>query len=538
MTASNEIAKKNRKHNSGGIAPISLHVSNTLCIGIERFHTFFDSAKDKCIVLMTFIYLWLTQQLDGLTSATDIPSLYRVTGSDPCAEHRLRIVKYNNISWVEYAQQYTTSNKVIWQWQPIPTPLCQFFLQCMRNITANTQKSIINQSIKDRLWQFINSKWRTPKHREQYGRIKKDVFFRYFTIMTKNSPYLSTLAKEVLLQHKTLHHHSASAYQRENSNQIRHQIFHEQSNFLKRIIQAANQYRLDLTINNSHFKLSNLFNGDVCLPKYLTTAGEIIVFDRQKSPDNQGYQYVALPTISVGSNRVLPLDDVRAFFIALNDNVKQHIVTKIWTKTQLKAYYNALTYQLAFQFLILTGARPTHAISLETQRTYGGYQSTISDKGRYRTLYLCDHLRCSIEYYLSIQKNLLTRLGCQASSPFLWFLLDEDNQPQTLNARKMRQFMHKHWPYQNNEVKKIVPYCLRHTFAQQALLHTNPRLTTQQIDRLMGHSSFGEHLGSDQCFPISQKIYLQFLNQLSKKLYFNLDHSTLLPFSKIDLLQK
>lgn len=532
------IKKNNRKNNSGGIAPDALHVVNTLRIAITHFNKLFHASKDKEPLLITFIYLWMTQQLDSLTAAVDIPSLSRVTGKEACAEHRLRIININRISWVEYAQCYSTSTGNVWLWQPIPTALHHIFYSYVKTLATIAQKPLLNLTLKEQLWRFINSSWKTPKLCAQFGRLRKDVFFRYFTIMTLQSPYLSTPAKSVLLGDKTLHHHSAIAYQQKNSDQIRYEIFKAHNDYLERIVQAGSRYRINLALDNAHYNLSLLLDTKVTLPAYLTTAGKIIAFDRQKNPNDHGYQYVELSTIWVGSERALPLDDVRTFFLALDNNVKQHTVAKVATKTQLKAYYNALTYQLAFQFLILTGARPTHAISLETRRCYGTLQSTISDKGRYRTLYLCDYLQQTITHYLSIQQNLLTQLGSNASSPFLWFLFDENNQPQPLNARCMRQFMQQHWPYQSSKIKNIVPYCLRHTFAQLALSSTDPQLTTQHIDRLMGHSSFGEHLGSDQCFPINKKILLLFLNQVSKKLYFSLERSTLFSFSHIHLLQE
>lgn len=532
------IAKNNRKKNSGGIAPDPLHVVNTLRIAMIHFNRSFHGSEDKEALLITFIYLWMTQQLDSLTTAEDIPSLSRVTGKEACAEHRLRIINLSGISWVEYALCYSTSTGVDWQWQPIPSALNHFFYRYVKTLATTAQKPLLNVALKQQLWQFINKSWKTPKLCAQYGRLRKDVFFRYFAIMAQRCPYLSTSAKSVLLGDKTLHHHSATAYQRESSDQIRYKIFKAHNEYLERIVQAGSRYRINLALDNGHRDLSLLLDTKVTLPAYLTTVGKIVAFERRKNPHDNGYQYVELPSLWIGSDRALALDDVRAFFLALDNNVKQHTVAKVATKTQLKAYYNALTYQLAFQFLILTGARPTHAISLETRRCYGSLQSTLSDKGRYRTLYLCDYLQQTIKHYLLIQQNLLTQLGSHASSPFLWFLFDENNQPQPLNARCMRQFMQQHWPYQSSNIKNIVPYCLRHTFAQLALTSTDPQLTTQHIDRLMGHSSFGEHLGSDQCFPINKKILLRFLEPLPQKLYFSLDRATLFSFSHIHLLQE
>lgn len=525
------IAKKNRSNNSGGIAPDPLHVVNTLSIVLKHFNTMFECARDKETCLITFIYLWLTQQLENIKSTDNIPSLSRVTGSEPCDAHRLRIINVDGKSWVEYAQRYSTPHGVHWQWQPIPIVLNNFFYRYVKTLSTAAVKPLLNTQQKQQLWAFINKPWKTPKQYAKYGRLRKDVFFRYFTIMAQRCPYLSTSAKSILLPEHVLHHFSAKAYQKENSNQIRYKIFRAHNQYLERLDNTSKQYAINLSINNAHHKMNFLFDSKIIPPTYLNQKGQIDAFERQKNANNQGYQYIQLPSIEIGSRRSLSLDQVRLFFDAIDDHVKGCIPNQDWTKRQLIDYYNALTYQLAFQFLILTGVRPTHALSLEKRRCYGVKQAIHSDKGRYRIIYLCNYLQASIRYYLSIQQGLLTRLNIKTTSPYLWFLLDKDNQALVLNAKIMRQFMHRYWPSQAMDTHKIVPYCLRHTFAQMALSHTDPHLTTQQIDRLMGHSSFGEHLGSDLCFPANKKKLFSFLNHLPEKLYFTCDVSTRFSFT-------
>ncbi|WP_318439196.1 hypothetical protein [Photobacterium leiognathi] len=525
------IAKKNRSNNSGGIAPDPLHTVNTLSIVLRQFNTMFTCSKDKETCLITFIFLWLTQALENIKSAGDIPSLTRVTGSEPCGAHRLRIIHVDGKSWVEYAQRYSTPQGVFWQWQPIPIILNNFFYRYVQTLSTTAVKMLLSAQQKQQLWTLIDKSWKTPKHYAQYGRLRKDVFFRYFTIMAQRCPYLSTTAKSILLPEHILHHASAKAYQKENSNQIRYKIFRAHNQYLERLDAASKQYGINLSINNAHHKMALLFDSKIIPPFYLNKKGQIDAFDRRKNTNNQGYQYIQLPSIEIGSRRALPLDQVRLFFDVIDEYVKSHLPRQGWTKKQLISYYNALTYQLAFQFLMLTGVRPTHALSLEKQRCYGVKQAIHSDKGRYRVIYLCDYLQESIRYYLSIQQGLLTQLNIKTTSPYLWFLLDIDNQAQVLNAKIMRQFMHRHWPYNDSDTNNIVPYCLRHTFAQMAQSHTHPQLTTQQIDRLMGHSSFGEHLGSDLCFPNNKKALFAFLNHLPEKLYFTSDASTRFSFN-------
>ncbi|MCG3864932.1 MULTISPECIES: hypothetical protein [unclassified Photobacterium] len=171
------IAKKNRSNNSGGIAPDPLHVVNTLKIAIIHFNRLFHTAKDKESLLFTFIYLWMTQQLDSLTAADDIPSLSHVTGKDACAEHRLRIIYTNCISWVEYALRYSTSTGVVWQWQPVPSALNHFFYRYVKTLATTAQKPLLNVALKQQLWRFIDKSWKTPKLCAQYGRLRKMSFF-------------------------------------------------------------------------------------------------------------------------------------------------------------------------------------------------------------------------------------------------------------------------------------------------------------------------------------------------------------------------
>ncbi|WP_419237878.1 hypothetical protein ACN08P_10870 [Photobacterium leiognathi subsp. mandapamensis] len=351
---------------------------------------------------------------------------------------------------------------------------------------------------------------------------------------------ISAITKSVLLPEHYRHHASAKAYQKENSDQIRYQIFNMHNHYLDRLDNTSQQYAINLSINSSCHKISSLFDPKVTLPSYLNEGegfGKIYAFKRQRNYQDQGYKFIQLPSVEIGSRRCLPKDTVIDFFKDIDDYVNKHATRLKWTKVQLIDYYNACTYQLAFQFLILTGVRPTHALSLETQRCYGLKQAIHADKGRYRVIFLCNFLQQSIRDYLSLQKDILTQLKVETTSPYLWFLLDNKSQPLHLNAKMMRQFMQQHWP--NKDKDNIDPYCLRHTFAQLALTAINKKeneheheheherekellLTPQQIDRLMGHSSFGEHLGSDYCFPPNRKILLAFLNSLPTELKFTL----------------
>ncbi len=63
---------------------------------------------------------------------------------------------------------------------------------------------------------------------------------------------------------------------------------------------------------------------------------------------------------------------------------------------QLRELYTLLTYQIACEFLILTGCRPTHSISIELKRCFNLSNVLISDKGKFRTLFICEHLKQQI----------------------------------------------------------------------------------------------------------------------------------------------
>lgn len=94
----------------------------------------------------------------------------------------------------------------------------------------------------------------------------------------------------------------------------------------------------------------------------------------------------------------------------------------------------------------------------------------------------------------------------------LWFGLDEHGKEFLFTHKLLRQFMQIGWPGK-------VPYQLRHFFAQCAV-NANPiyGIQDQDVDRLMGHSAFGEHLGSDNIFAPTQHRLIKYLNHLPRRL--------------------
>ncbi|MEZ9856782.1 site-specific integrase, partial [Vibrio breoganii] len=103
-------------------------------------------------------------------------------------------------------------------------------------------------------------------------------------------------------------------------------------------------------------------------------------------------------------------------------------------------YYNARTYELALLFVLLTGTRPTHHISIEREACFDLQRALIKDKGRYRLIDIPNYLRQAIESYLKLQARVLQTLapnGASAMGP-LWYLIDENNVAVPLTAKTLR----------------------------------------------------------------------------------------------------
>lgn len=499
------VQKSNRHHNSGGVAPDPIALANTLCIAIERCKTHGSEQVDLDKLICAFLLLWLNNKLIMIKSVNDIPDIKRVSGGQDCTENSIRFIREGNISWVEYAQLYHTQQESSWHWQPVPDLINHFFL----SIFEKSYGKLLNKDEKNALLKIIIEPWKTPKAFKHKPRMPKNSFFCYLSMMIKQAPSLSVTAKSVLLTTDLLHHRSACAYQQERSDHIRRTIFDFHNQQLSLI-----QYTL------SKLKITvNFLRREDKRPNYLNDPNRIAELTREQTKNT--HQYRETPFTLIGSSRALSKNDVRQFFSQLHQEQKELKQTAS-NLSKHRAYYNFYTYVLAFEFLLLTGCRPTHAISLEGQHCYALQRSIVEDKGRFRPLYLCSYLKKRIEAYQMLQTTLLVQLGLSNTSPYLWFLLDSSNHVVHLSAKSMRQFMQEHWPESNSTSKsKAVPYCLRHTFAQTAASSKYPKLTNPQIDRLMGHSNFGEHLGCDQRFPASRKLIEDYLEQLPEYFFLS-----------------
>ncbi|MGR5154507.1 hypothetical protein [Photobacterium swingsii] len=502
-----------RAKNAGGVPPDADATVTTLAILFHRCrrkvskhsHTLNEHSD---VELFVVLYLWLTQQLATLTTVDDIPDLMKISGSQPCQPHCLRNMRDGGVSWCEFALAYQHNAETVYVWQPMPALFNGLFQPFLASISYDTPW--LTRVQKQALLKKIQKKWKTPRPFSTWPRVRKDKLFHYFTTMIQVDPILSTSAKSVLLTTRQLHHQSAKAYQRENSDQLRFKIFHAHNAYLARLAHVARAHHwrhcFDCTISG---KGASLIQEPARLPPYLfAEQGRISQFFIDTHNGNR--QKLIDDPLWIGSARSLDTNDVSLFFKRIHAYIEHHAPGKRCTIKALKADYNLRTYQLALLFIVLTGVRPTHAISLETRRCFGGH-ATVRDKGRLRPLWLCDYLQQKITDYQTVQQRLLRRLSTPLVSPMLWYLIDDDNQVTYLDAKKLRRFMRVFWPESSTIA---VPYQLRHFFAQCALSSTQPQLATHHIDRLMGHSQYGEHLGSDHLFSASLARIRAYLNTL------------------------
>lgn len=447
-----------------------------------------------------FLYLWLTGLLTKLTDVHSIPTLTLVTGSQACEPHTLRRVRKNRISWVEYAIAYPLKDQLRYLWQPIPAALNRIFSYYL---TEHSNALSLTQAQKTHLYLRLKRKWRTPSALKRQHMHRKDALYSYIEQEASIDPHLSTPAKRVLMSN-ALHHDNALSYQKLNSNQIRYDIFSAHNRYFKRLFLAINasefQPLCNLRLPNSD-KIITTLSEENKRPDYLNQAGSIVSYHLKISKGT--HIYVPIAPIFLGSTRALAPSDITTFFHFLRQKL-QTIPSNTASAQDLRDYYNQRTYELALLFILLTGTRPNHHISIERSLCFNLKKALISDKGRYRLIELCAYLQQAIQAYQGLQRTLFQALSpaVTASLTTLWYLIDDNHQAHHLTAKKLRLFMASQWQRcfshsaSNSTPKKVVPYQLRHSFAQHALMSIAPKLSTQQVDVLMGHSELGEHLGS------------------------------------------
>lgn len=487
-----------------------------------------------------FLYLWLTNQWDELSDAHMIPDLTLVTGRAECAPHCLRRIREHNISWVEYALPYHNKQGLLYLWQPLPKALNPLFSYWLTHHGSSLR---LTPSEKEQLfWHIKDRKWRTPQALRRQHMLRKDHLLTSLAHQAAIDPFLSTIAKTCLSQ--TQHHRSAASYQALNSNQIRYEIFTAHNRYFERLAQAINSTDLkplcDLRLPTSQ-KLVPLFSTLDELPPYLKNKGEIVSFHFDIAAGT--HTYVPMAPHTFGSTRALATAELSLFFDHLRQQLREP--PKRTARSQagqkadqeaLRLYYNARTFELSLLFVLLTGTRPTHHISIETSCCFELKRAMVRDKGRYRSIELCDYFSNAIQCYLTLQRDTLATLNVDTSSvTTLWFLIGEkehNNQDQgkgqeqntpykseSVRAKTLRHFFNDAWQTcfaassHPDLAKSVVTYQLRHSFAQHALMASHPKLSRQQIDLLMGHSEQGEHLGQAYSFAGCNHMLTQHLNR-------------------------
>lgn len=506
MTIAAQIKKANRRRNAGGVYPDA----GKIMLALGNIFQKIDSNRQ----LVCWLYLWLTNRLDGLRELGQIPDLCRIPSSQSCQPHTLRIFKDGAQSWVEYALSYTHHHSVTWLWQPIPTILNGLFLHVLQE--QGYDSPLLSRHEKNALFRLITRQTKKTACLAAHSISPKNSLHHYLSTCIQIDGDLSTLAKSVLLTPEQLHHQSARYYQTETSNRLRYRIFTALNRYCERISTQAKRQGW-LTLFDRVLDASTTLNpmqDEPRLATYLTTNhGEIPQYRMQWEQNSR--TFIQDSPTQVGSTRNLADAVIIRAFNQMQVDLHARLPAKRATLRAKTAYYNHMTHMLALQFIALTGSRPTHAIMIERNRCYDGKHATICDKGRIRPLWICTFLQKQIQCYLALQQQLLVQINNHLSKrpSALAFLIDENSHAlRPLTAKDIRLFWQRYEP-------RSVPYQLRHHFAQFTLTHGyQAKLSTQDLDQLMGHSRFGEHLGSLELFPCFSERYIQHLNHLASRL--------------------
>lgn len=518
MSSFEHMARSNRLKNAGGCYPDAVSHAVTMAIMLKKLAKV--DKKERTAISIIALFIWLTQDWGSMDDPRDIPDFIRISGSTPCQEHAFRTYFDGTESRAEYARRCKDKNNTVYLWQPLPPHLNKFF---QRFIAAQSYNiPFLTEKEKITLFELIHATWKTPRALAAKSRVRKNSFFRYFTQCVQIDNTLGAIPRVQLFDAQQAHHKSAMHYQTLDSDRIRYKIFDAHNRYLSRLIDAARQAGLysyyDLFLKEHTV---NLIETTTKKAEYLLSQPGCI---SQFQLDNTKHSSdkICVEAIKFGSRRSIEDNYVSEFFLKLDkltrppktlsslDNSSDK--PSLMYRTELCEYYKNATYRIAFLFIVLTGARPTHSISILSDYYSGGDIAFIKDKGRYRQLILCDYLQNEIEQYLKFQSAVRKQLNSHFDMNELWYEIDINGAPEALTSRKLRLFMHQLWP-------NVVPYQLRHFFCYCANSHTaSEKLFDQDIDRLMGHEKLGEHLGSDFISPANFSALKAYLNTLPKRL--------------------
>ncbi|CAI85522.1 hypothetical protein [Pseudoalteromonas translucida] len=517
MSISKHIARSNRLKNAGGCYPDALPYATTLAILLAKLAKV--DVKTRPAITVVALFMWLTEDWRIIDKPDDIPDFIRISGASPCRQYAFRNYYDSTVSWTEYARACKDKNKTTYLWQPIPTYLNQFFQTFISEKTYDTP--FLTQKAKTILFELMSKAWKTPHKLQGQPRVRKDSLQNYFIKCAQADNTLGAIVRVQLIADQQAHHRSARYYQQQSSDRIRRKIFDAHNRYLSRLIAAARNAKI-----NSYFVVYlksysvSLIKDNHEKAKYLSIPGIIKQFELDTSQN--GESKVCTPAIMLGSRRSLDDKNVSLFFQSLQKEVedaKESIYVKCSSQKSssanhaaLRDYYNKATYRIALLFIVLTGARPTHSISILSDYYSGSDITFIKDKGVLRQLILCDYLQQEIKHYLSLQTVIRSQLNIHTELDELWYTCNEKNIPIALTCRELRLFMHKLWP-------GVVPYHLRHFYCHCANSHMfSDKLFDNDIDRLMGHENLGERLGSDILSPRRFALMKDYLNMLSQRI--------------------
>lgn len=478
------------------------------------------------------MHMWLTGELASLRKQNNsaqisdytLPDLFRQQAYKTCQKNAFRTVMYESTSWVEYAVAYPVKNRIVYLWQPVPSRLNPFFQRFIS--LRGYERPFLSSNEKDELKTMIEKRWK--QHgldglEQSVGR--KDNFINYFNICIQNDNRLSALPRYVLThQHNRVHHDHARSYQQESSDRIRAKIFRAHERYLERLIFEIRALNLEekFTVERrtkNRTGIERVYLVDTTLIQSIPTAFEAHSIEQLQCHEGESKPSSAETPFLIGSRRNVDVVTLASFFRQLEKDIlsRSMVIEKDNSLETLVSYYNLCTYHLTLCFLICTGVRPTHHISIESRRYFPGKKASVYDKGHYREIFINEYLSEQIHQYQRLQQRVMSRLSAQAfqlEKDVLWYLIDDNQKAQTVSASLLRQFL-------KQRGATFVPYSIRHTFAQFALEHVTPfSLSNAQIDRLMGHANLGENIGNDHIFPLHRQQLVQHVNRIASN--FNL----------------
>ncbi|MBB1465656.1 hypothetical protein H5300_20510 [Vibrio sp. SG41-7] len=354
---------------------------------------------------------------------------------------------------------------------------------------------------------------------------RKDNLINYFNICVQNDNHLSALPRYVLThQHHRVHHSNARYYQQETSDRIRAKIFRAHERYLERLIFEIRALKFEerFTVERrtkNRSGIERVYLVDTTLIQNVPRAFEAHSIKQLHYHEGESKPSSVQAPLLIGSRRSVDVVTLASFFRQIENDILAYSMSieKEHSLETFLSYYNLCTYHLVLCFLICTGVRPTHHISIESRRYFPGKKASVRDKGHYREIFINEYLTEQIHQHQLLQQRLASLLPAKAfhlEKDVLWYLIDDNEKAQTVSASLLRQFL-------KQRGTTFVAYSIRHAFAQFALEHVAPSsLSNAQLDRLMGHANLGEDIGNDHIFPLHRQQLIQHINRIASN--FNL----------------